>query len=690
MDPKMDSGFVPAGDTFEPEFDVCRPLSAEEVLWIMDQLSCLEIAWHDGYPLSQTVFTSLHIDRLISPDNQSPYTFDLGGSDGPSHSNEAILVHTVLRAYCIGVIKCCHLALHVIQSQNFYEEEDFVTHLFGRELLPKLGANEAIRGLHDAIRTLTDTADLSTNLREALQTRLQFRRSLLTSFTGDEDRWASLAQIVPRIGDSHALAHPLEEAFSAKVQRQLATSTPPRPMLVVSWKDACQRWSKMFDDIVEAHRLTDFWICQSPHCLQRATWAFVYRQPQPSTLARAYMQDILFGSDRLAENVSHFDLLLTDMRDLVLAGDSLADPESFQIEVPSDPRHQCARHVEAFMDKAFDEYLNLYRMVCQNRCRMRRTFTQAIPILDTLETEAERADETLYSMSRQQKNLQSRDQRLDPLTSWVKFHKLQIMSWTVQLGFETDIYLADELDTMYWLLAHFTRSRRALLEHIEHHLLERLKDVTRARTSRYAAECLASADWLKSLLAQSDATIHLATALWRLCTLLVSVRGISSPKRDYAQDQLLYDVRMKPYLGVVSHDGGDASEVPTLDAIREARHFTGTLEAACRAIDADVKAAKAALAKLKDMSPQQAKYVGTEERWRREIKQMETTCVAVSVQASQVLRIGEKHGVMGKDVTGFVQEEGGGERFVEVSVPPPGKRYHDWWVVPQVQEVRKA
>jgi len=684
----MDSGFVPADDTFEAEFDVCQTLSANKIIWTMDQILCLEAAWHEGYPLSQTVFTSLHIDRLLSPDNQAPYTFRYGQQASSDATQEAFLVHETMRAYCIGVIKCCQLVLQTIQSQNYYEEEDFVTHLFGRELLPKVDDNAAVRHLDGAIRSLSDTP-LPADVREALQARLQFRRSYLTSLSGEEDRWAVLKRILNQLDHGHHLSHPVPDAFSDKVQRQLATSTPPRPMLVSSWKDACQQWTKMLEDVVEADRLTDFWLCQSPHCLQRATWAFTYRQPQPNTFARAYLQDLLFGSDRLAENVSHFDLLLTDIRDLVLAGDSLADPESFQIEVTSDPRHQASRHIEAFMDKAFDEYLNLYRMVCQNRCRIRRTFTQAIPILDGLEAEAKLADEGLDNFV---KTKSLRDERgkhveLNPLTNWAKSYRLQIMAWTVQLGFETEVYLADELGTMYGLLAHFTRLRHRVLEHVERFAQDRLSGLTSGRpqpsSARYAAECRSSVKWLESLLVQADATISLSSALQRLCNLLSAIGGISTPKRDYAQNQqLLYDARMKPYLSMTH----SLHEIPSLSDMIHAGSFTdGTIQSACSAIGADIKDARAALAKLKETSPEHGKYLGTEEKWRREIKQIETTCVAVSVQASQVLRIGETRGVKNVQVDvkagwGILMDE------LEVTIAPPGKRYHDWWVVPQVKE----
>ncbi|KAK4542706.1 hypothetical protein LTR36_006278 [Oleoguttula mirabilis] len=677
MDPKMDSGCVPEDDSFEAEFDVCRGLEAAEIIWILDELLCLEAAWHDGYPLSQTVFTSLHVDRLLSPDNNAPYNLHYDRRPAGDLSNDEQLVHIVLRAYCLALIKCSQLVLHTVQSQNFYEEEDFVTHLFGRELLPKLSTDECYRLLDDALRFIT-TLNLPADTSEALKARLAFRRNYLAALIDDTDDWPDLIARMEVIDSTNSLGRPLREAFSDKVQRQLATSTPPRPMLQVSWKDAYARWTKMCAGIIETERLTSFWICQSPHCLQRAMWAFSYLEPQPNTFARAYLQDRLFGSDRITEDVSHFDLLLTDIRDLVLAGDPLADPDSFQVELPSDPRHQCSRHIEAFMDKAFEEYLNVYRMVCQNRCRIRRTFTQAIPIMDALETEAIRTDEELNRLAPREAmpNKSGAKVQLNPLTTWTKFYKVQIMARTIQLGFETEIYLPDELCTMYWLLSVFAHHQCSRIEAIERHLLVRTLSLLDhpQQNSRYAAECMASRDWLRSLHLQWDATRMMALALWRLCGILMAVRIIEAPKRDFAQDQLLYDARMKPYLSV------NNEPIPSLQDLDRARQNIKSVEVTCKSIEMDVKEAKAHLAEVKMMSPEQAKYVGTEEQWKREMKQLETTCVAIAVQASQLMRIAGKHGKKG------AQEGDSLKETVEASIPPPEKRYHGWWVVPQLKE----
>lgn len=43
MDPKMDTGFLAAGETMDDDYDVGTNLLPEEVLGIIDQLFCLEV-----------------------------------------------------------------------------------------------------------------------------------------------------------------------------------------------------------------------------------------------------------------------------------------------------------------------------------------------------------------------------------------------------------------------------------------------------------------------------------------------------------------------------------------------------------------------------------------------------------------------------------------------------------------------
>lgn len=46
MDPKMDSGLLPSGESVEHDYDVLKELLPGEVIGIMDQILCFEVCFH--------------------------------------------------------------------------------------------------------------------------------------------------------------------------------------------------------------------------------------------------------------------------------------------------------------------------------------------------------------------------------------------------------------------------------------------------------------------------------------------------------------------------------------------------------------------------------------------------------------------------------------------------------------------
>lgn len=155
MDPKMDSGLLQPNENLEETYDVLRDLSPEEVIGIMDQLFCHEIAWHHGYPLSQTIFTSVYIDRLLWPEpkilEHAQFSRNISITLSPWQE--------ILRTYCLALIKCCHLSILRVTSRDYYEEEDFNTHTFNRDLLMRIPEQSLQDLLTDAIEYTEDLFD---------------------------------------------------------------------------------------------------------------------------------------------------------------------------------------------------------------------------------------------------------------------------------------------------------------------------------------------------------------------------------------------------------------------------------------------------------------------------------------------------------------------------------------------------
>jgi hypothetical protein len=79
------------------------------------------MAWHMGHPLSQTLFTSLYLDKLLWPVPRilEDTHFGRGRVSGEETGSE--LVHIVLRAYCLGLVKCCDFVHTRVTAEFFYE-----------------------------------------------------------------------------------------------------------------------------------------------------------------------------------------------------------------------------------------------------------------------------------------------------------------------------------------------------------------------------------------------------------------------------------------------------------------------------------------------------------------------------------------------------------------------------------------
>lgn len=77
------------------------------------------MAWHLGYPLSQTLFTSVYLEGLMMP---APETISdayfTRNSDDLSHNDPMLLI---LRAYCLGLLKACWYVNERIKFEHYYE-----------------------------------------------------------------------------------------------------------------------------------------------------------------------------------------------------------------------------------------------------------------------------------------------------------------------------------------------------------------------------------------------------------------------------------------------------------------------------------------------------------------------------------------------------------------------------------------
>lgn len=173
------------------------------------------------------------------------------------------LLSVVLRAYCVGILKCCDSIICEVLGEHFYEEEDFVTQTFGQNLLSDIDDGSIISLMKDSIETLQQL-DLPTDFKTAIEARLEHRAHMLealqfgrtTDVATRVQQWKAALEASSAVNDTVSLGKSAPNAFSERVQRHLASNTPPRSMIVISWKESYPKLRQLCEDSIEAYRMT--------------------------------------------------------------------------------------------------------------------------------------------------------------------------------------------------------------------------------------------------------------------------------------------------------------------------------------------------------------------------------------------------------------------------------------------------
>lgn len=494
---------------------------------------------------------------------------------------------------------------------------------------------------------------------------------------------------IPDLKSSLPFGKSFPSSFSVKIQRKLASTVPPRPIVEVSQEAAFEHLERLCLDASVAVEVLKYYdshsLMVSGPCLNLAggplttkqTFVFLFqaRKPQPSVYVRTLLQHYLFADMIILGTMSIRHVLDDDLASVVLPSDQLLDRLNDEIEVPHDPRHHIAARMEIFRSRAAGSYLDIMRTICQNRCRIRRTFCHTIVDWDNLQMDAEELDVELREFTREQPivdpEISSEPIYSFPLSSWSYFYKLRLMEWLVQLGFELETYQPDELAGMYWYLQYLAKTRSRHLERIRGFVVRNLR--ASLQKSKTAAaehpEFMNSLSFINFSSMEAAAIYGFSDALSCLFTALSRLSLIQSPPRPYSDDNMRYEVRMKPFQGI------GLPEVTPFDDFTKyvTQPETSTLKLLKFASDSALGAKKGfeVLSKLTD---KEAFCQGSYDAWLSNIKACLKACIFTSITIATVKKAVE---AVGKE--GLVK--------LKVEIPKSGKGYHDWWIVPKVMPV---
>lgn len=395
----------------------------------------------------------------------------------------------------------------------------------------------------------------ATGAVQGITVRLEFQMSLcqfLRECVQDRPRNAASALV----SDMHALlsimkhtakhGQPVPDSFSTKIQRRLASTMPPRPQVIVETESVWPFWRTFLQDCQHALALTR---AKSSPGLLEMYYVFAAQSPQLTVYPRALVQRFVNIGGQVLGTIDPDEFILHDVQTLTWPAWAKFNRTPAGLAISPSVRFGMQEFLQLFRDT----FLDLFRALSLNPCRIRRNLCHAVIEWDHLQGEVERIDSSLQRVLHEQPlMIEGMETYAFVLSSWVYHHKLSMMRIIVQLGFEQEIYAPYELAGMYYHLSRLCDTHLAHLERISHFIVE---EKTRPVTPHSGKDgggldqdiYSPTLTRLYHEYAIVKATSFLAQALHRTFLVLQRFGAYTSPTPAHSSEELRFGIRMKPF-----------------------------------------------------------------------------------------------------------------------------------------------
>lgn len=175
--------------------------------------------------------------------------------------------------------------------------------------------------------------------------------------------WSACSSLLASLSRSHQHDQPVSKSFSEKIQRKLASASPPRPIVSVDFNTAWEYLRRLCDDgkdvagVLDCYGGNGILVCHNS-CLydnlttdQTFTLTIQSRLPQPCVYMRCLLQSLVFNERGILSRMSIKQLVFEDLAEITLPADILIDRTNDDIEIPSSPRFYMAQRMDTFVSR---------------------------------------------------------------------------------------------------------------------------------------------------------------------------------------------------------------------------------------------------------------------------------------------------------------------------------------------------
>jgi hypothetical protein len=541
-----------------------------------------------------------------------------------------------------------------------------------RSRLPKLGLNLP---LHDALKA---RLDLRYFLLDMLQ-NCAIGTPTNTISTGD------IISLINSIENSTDLGQAVSpDAFTLKMQRRLASSVPPRPMVVAS-KDESFGFVKQL--VTDATRAFEVLKIDCSVDLLVAYQSFMAQDPQPSVYVRALLQSFLTMQNNILGRFSLRQFITQDLQLLVLPNSVLVTEATEATQTLNEEQIQTLSQLDYFINRCGQSYLNLFRTFCLNRSRVRRTLCHAALEWDQIQAEAEDLDGVVQSSFGEQPQVYSDADEPTfsySLSSWVYHYKMMQLRGIVQMGFQLSVYAPHEYPGMYWYLSYLSSTHLSHLERISFFV-----SVDQQKTKRQHEKVQKTLHQLYRNFTWLKATEALAKALHRLLVVVQRHGHLAQPRPSYSSDHLRYELRMRPFQHLsipeplppdVAQQACSLQELSDATVLEQALRLNQTAKKAWEEVLKEnwnlqpVVTGKTPVTSTIGGTGDQAAVTVVEREWTKEVRNSIKACIGTGIAISALVKGLQKN------------DAAKGIRDMKINFPQVGDRdrWHPAWAVPKV------
>ncbi|KAG0204115.1 hypothetical protein BGX33_008698 [Mortierella sp. NVP41] len=489
MDPKMDTGMVVDETASRPVYNINRRVSPKEFIWIFDNILIGQMTWLSGHALSQTLFTSCHILRLLEIDQDDGKSSGTNNSSSDTSEPPKEFLTSVLKSCVLAIAKSCALIWSEMRKGQVYEEEDFLTNTFGVSMYENIPTATLIAMLDQAEYWMesegtqwiqTHGGDEAGEVLKGVMERIDYCRC--SQFSQASPLLDAMRTHISGLKATHALGAKVEGAFDHTIHRQLVTNTPPRAIALLTFEETVEQLAQMCTDLVSIGKALPFTDTTN---LVNFFILFGSQKPAPGAFPRSILQTVLYDDRVIMGSRKVQDVVRDSIQETVAPAAWIFEPfEAIQAkwggpantisasasqllesipEVAEDDISSYKLRIQnsavMFVEKATKPFVDTLQIMGQNTSRQRRNLRKIVQLWESLQEEAEAFDSDIHvvleEMRAQQKApVTIADEPQEPLApyyfvSWVYHMKLWVMEWLLLLGSELELYSSFEYSMVY-------------------------------------------------------------------------------------------------------------------------------------------------------------------------------------------------------------------------------------------------